>query len=174
MSFLFGKKKEGKEGKSSASPVSRDVHSAQGNTPPGPQVNGVRPKERGPGVSSPAPGAGVNSSISSIEPANIPSPDHGHDQRNLEHEIQVSKRQTRADCEIIRRNRTEGVGWVRLDPDANLLFYTAASSAIDAYGPSESSGSLSLVSASTHVHLPRAKSLSAIWRRRQRHFFQRR
>ena len=90
MSFLFGKKKDGKEGKASASPVPRDVNSAQGQHPAGPQLNGVRPKDRSPGVASPAPGSGLNSSIGSIDPAVLPSPEHGHEQRNVEHEIQVS------------------------------------------------------------------------------------
>ena len=101
MSFLFGKKKEGKEGKegkdgkegkeakTSASPAPRDIHSAQGNSPSAPQLNGIRGKDRGPGVSSPAPGSGLNSSIGSVEAGNAPPTEHNHEGRNLEHEIQV-------------------------------------------------------------------------------------
>ena len=95
MSFLFGKKKEGKDGKGEKDvkpggpPLGRDLHSAQGSVMP--QMNGVRSKERGPGVSSPAPGAGVNASAGSIEGTNTPSPEHTHDQRGLDHEIQVCR-----------------------------------------------------------------------------------
>lgn len=95
MSFLFGKKKEGKEGKGEkdskqvAPPLVRDVHSAQGSGNAIPQINGVRSKERGPGVSSPAPGASVNASAASIEGANTPSPEHNHEQRGIDHEVQV-------------------------------------------------------------------------------------
>lgn len=98
MSFLFGKKKEGREakgekdGKPAVSPLGRDVHSAQGSGNPLPQMNGVRSKERGPGVSSPAPGASVNASAGSIEGTNTPSPEHGHDQRAIDHEVQVCSR----------------------------------------------------------------------------------
>ena len=80
MSFLFGKKKEGKEGKegkdgkAGAPPLGRDLHSAQGSGNSVPQINGVRSKERGPGVSSPAPGAGVNASAGSIEGTEAPKP----------------------------------------------------------------------------------------------------
>ena len=95
MSFLFGKKKEGKEakgekdGKIGGSSLGRDVHSAQGMGNSMPQMNGVRSKERGPGVSSPAPGASVNASAGSIEGTNTPSPEHAHEQRAIDHEVQV-------------------------------------------------------------------------------------
>ena len=94
MSFLFGKRKDGKDGKGDKDgrpggpPLGRDLNSAQaGNVMP--QMNGVRSKERGPGVSSPAPGAGVNASAGSIEGTNTPSPEHNHDQRGLDHDAQV-------------------------------------------------------------------------------------
>ena len=95
MSFLFGKKKEGREGKvekdgkQGGTPLGRDVHSVQGSGNALPQMNGVRSKERGPGVSSPAPGASVNASVGSIEGTNAPSPEHSHEQRGLDHEVQV-------------------------------------------------------------------------------------
>ena len=95
MSFLFGKRKDGKDGKgdkdgkAGGPPPGRDLQSAQaGNAMP--QMNGVRGKERGPGVSSPAPGAGVNASAGSIEGTNdTPSPERNHDLRGLDHEVQV-------------------------------------------------------------------------------------
>ena len=95
MSFLFGKRKDGKDGKgdkevkSSNSPLRADLQAAPAGSPM-PPMNGVRSKERGPGVASPAPPIGVNASVGSIEGTNTPSPERDHEQRGLDHDIQVS------------------------------------------------------------------------------------
>ena len=81
MSFLFGKKS--KEGKGQHAPTQRpqDAQNAPGPGNSMPPANGLRPKDRGPGMQSPTPGAGTNISANSIENGNTPSPEHGHGQR---------------------------------------------------------------------------------------------
>ena len=91
MSFLFGKKKEGKNAIPQRAP---DVQNAPGSGTSVPTLNGVRSKDRGPGVTSPPPAGSVNNSVNSVEEkALTPSPEHGHNQRGrLEQDMQVSLR----------------------------------------------------------------------------------
>ena len=78
MSFLFGKKS--KEGKGQTTPTQRP-HDAPGPGPSIPNVNGLRPKDRGVGIQSPTPGAGANIPANSLENGSTPSPEHGQGQR---------------------------------------------------------------------------------------------
>ncbi len=82
MSFLFGKKS--KEGKGQNVPPQRptDAPSAAGSGTSIPTVNGGRARERGAGVISPPPGqSSVNTSVNSIDDANVPGPEHVQGQR---------------------------------------------------------------------------------------------
>lgn len=83
MSFLFGKKSKGD--KAGAAPPTRDGPPSAASGTSIPNANGIRTKERGPGVSSPAPGPAVNNLDGNI----TPSPDQNHEKPGSEHDMQV-------------------------------------------------------------------------------------
>ena len=86
MSFLFGKKDK----KQNAPPQrSAEAHGAVGSGGPGPNINGVRSKERG-AVTSPPPGASVNNSANSVDDTTTPSPERIQGQRGrVDSDLQV-------------------------------------------------------------------------------------
>ena len=83
MSFLFGKKSKGD--KAGAAPPTRDGAPSAASGMSIPPPNGIRTKERGPGVSSPAPGSGVNNLDGNV----TPSPEQNQEKPRSEHEMQV-------------------------------------------------------------------------------------
>lgn len=90
MSFLFGKKKEFKDAKVERPPPTRDGPHNSGSAGVVPTANGIRIKERGAGVQSPAPPISANNPSNPVDGANTPSPEQGHEiSRGLDQEVQV-------------------------------------------------------------------------------------
>lgn len=90
MSFLFGKKKDAKDAKVDRPPPTRDGPPGSGPAGAVPSANGIRIKERGAGVQSPAPPIGASNQGNTVDGANTPSPEQGQElSRALDQEIQV-------------------------------------------------------------------------------------
>ncbi|MCJ1282119.1 Negative regulator of mitotic exit [Xylographa opegraphella] len=75
MSFLgFGKKKGSSQAATSGG---REIHPSSGSSASIPTVNGLKEKEKPPGVQENTPGSSVNNSLNSLGAAPTPSPEHG-------------------------------------------------------------------------------------------------
>lgn len=170
MSFLFGKKnKEGKDSKESKGQTALPQRPAEppsgvGSNASIPPVNGARSKERGVGVISPPPGALANKSANPTEDPMVPSPEQKQGLRGrLDSDLQV-----RFDC------TTYFVNWRRRYitlQRRKIIAFAGTSLTIDIIARSKTCanwaparcptcGAVSVVSASSHLYIFTAKSIS--------------